>query len=80
MGRFKKETRESDHARKFRRKLARLGHRDLLDLTEGHVGQVAVAVLAMRQGPSEGYQTALWEALRLTEELTVMLSELETLA
>lgn len=80
MGRFKKEARESDHATKFRRKLARLGQRDLLDLTEGHVGQASLAVLAMRQGPPENYRTALWEARRLTEELTVLLSELESLA
>ena len=49
-------------------------------LLEGHVGQLSVAVLGMVQGVSERYDNNLWEAQKLTEEIDVLLEELDGLA
>lgn len=79
MGFFKKEPRNGDtkHQAQFRRKLSRVDRRSLLDLTEAHVGELSIAVLIMRQRDGEDSDGALWEAQRLTDELAVLLDELD---
>jgi hypothetical protein len=79
MGLFNKQE-EARHTREFRRKLKRVSSRDLLDLTEAHIGEISMAVLAMRTRPDDQYNDALWEAQRLTDELVVLLDELDSLA
>jgi len=49
-------------------------------MVEGHLGQLSIAVLAMRAGGEEGYEDALWEARRLGEEILVMLEEIDAVA
>lgn len=49
-------------------------------LLEGHVGQLSLAVLGMVQGASESYDSNLWEAQRIVDEVAVILEELDGLA
>jgi hypothetical protein len=45
-------------------------------MVDGHVGEISRAVLAMQTGPDPQFNHALWEATRLSRELTIMLDEL----
>lgn len=82
MGLFaKRDARDTNtHRAQFRRKLARLSQREITVLLEGHVGQLSIAVLGMVQGKTEHYDNNLWEAQRLTDEISVMLEECDGLA
>lgn len=61
---------------KLRRRLANLSRVDLLDLLEGHLGQLGVCVLHIRRG-DENITDATWEAARLASEINVILDELD---
>jgi len=47
-----------------------------MTMVDGHVGEVSRAVLAMQTGPEPQFAHALWEATRLSRELTILLEEL----
>ena len=64
------------HASDFKRKLSRIPKRDVMMMVDGHVGEISRAVLAMQTGPDPQFNHSLWEATRLSRELTIMLEEL----
>jgi len=48
-------------------------------MVEAHVGEVSRAVLAMQTGPAAEFNNALWEATRLSKELTALLEALNVI-
>jgi len=72
----RRRTEPDKHDTDFRRKLSRIPKRDVMTMVDGHVGEVSRAVLAMQTGPEPQFAHALWEATRLSRELTIMLEEL----
>ena len=71
-----RRTEPDKHTTDFQRKLSRLPKRDVLMMVDGHVGEVSRAVLAMQTGPDPQFDHALWEATRLSRELTMMFEQL----
>jgi hypothetical protein len=46
-------------------------------MLEGHVGQLSIAIMAVRQGGAARFETALWESMRITEEIAALLDEID---